>query len=119
MQAASLVKDRGRILGAMAGITLAAWVYLYWDAHTMNCARWMSAGTLWTLPGFLTMLAMWSIMMVGMMVPSVAPMVMTFAIVNRRRKERSAPYVPAAVFLFGYVIVWTVFSALATTVQFW
>jgi predicted metal-binding membrane protein len=117
MQAACLVKDRERILGAMAGITLAAWVYLYWDAHTMNCARWMSAGTLWNLPGFLTMLTMWSIMMVA--VPSAAPMVLTFALVNRRREERSTPYVPAAVFVLGYVIVWTAFSALATSAQFW
>jgi len=85
----------------------------------MNCARWMSAGTLWNVPGFLTMLAMWSIMMMAMMAPSAAPMIITFATVNRRRRERSAPYVPAAVFLLGYLIVWTAFSALATTAQFW
>jgi predicted metal-binding membrane protein len=54
-----------------------------------------------------------------MMVPSATPMAMTFAAVNRRRKERSAPYVPVAVFLLGYVIVWTAFSALATAAQFW
>ena len=112
-------KDRARILEAMAGITLAAWGYLYWDARTMKCARWMSAGTLWNLPGFVTMLIMWSIMMVAMMMPSAAPMVMTFALVNRKRKERHAPYVPAAVFLLGYVMVWTAFSAVATTAQFW
>ena len=111
--------DRALILGAMAGITLAGWAYLYWDSRTMNCARWMSAGTLWNVPGFLTMLAMWSIMMMAMMAPSAAPMIITFATVNRRRRERSAPYVPAAVFLVGYLIVWTVFSALATTAQFW
>ncbi|HLJ14178.1 MAG TPA: DUF2182 domain-containing protein [Bryobacteraceae bacterium] len=111
--------DRALILGAMAGITLAGWAYLYWDSRTMNCARWMSAGTLWNVPGFLTMLAMWSIMMMAMMAPSAAPMIITFATVNRRRRERSAPYVPAAVFLLGYLIVWTAFSALATTAQFW
>lgn len=119
MEIDSVSKDRALVLGAMTGITLAGWAYLYWDADTMNCARWMSAGTLWNLPGFFTMLTMWSIMMVAMMAPSVAPMVMTFAMVNRRRKERSAPYVPVAVFLLGYIIVWTVFSALATTAQFW
>ncbi len=112
-------KDRTLVSAAMAAITLAAWAYLYWDAQTMNCARWMSAGTLWNLPGFVTMLIMWSVMMVAMMAPSVAPMMMTFAMVNRRRKERCAPYVPVAVFLLGYIIVWTAFSALATTAQFW
>lgn len=114
-----LTGDRFVVPGAMAGMTLTAWAYLYWDAHTMNCARWMSAGALWNVPGFVTMMVMWSIMMVAMMVPSAAPMVMTFASVNRRRRERSADYVPVAVFLLGYVVVWTAFSALATAAQFW
>src|SRR5437764_11210312 len=112
-------RDRGILLGAMTAITLAAWGYLYWDARTMNCARWMSAGAVWSLPGFLTMLTMWSIMMVAMMLPSAVPMVITFARVNRRRRERNAAYVPPAVFLLGYVIVSTAFSVVATTVQFW
>ena len=119
METESLTKDRVLVLSALAGITLAGWAYLYWDAHTMNCARWMATGTLWSVPGFLTMLSMWSIMMLAMMLPSAAPMMMTFAMVNRQRKERSAPYVPLAVFLFGYLIVWTAFSVLATIAQFW
>src|SRR5947208_556425 len=67
---------------------------------------------------FLTMFTMWSIMMVAMMLPSATPMVMTFATINRKRSEQNAPYVPAAVFLLGYIIIWTSFSVLATTVQF-
>jgi len=117
MQAAA--RDRHLLLGALAGITLAAWGYLYWDARTMNCARWMGTGNLWNLPGFVTMFTMWSIMMVAMMLPSTIPMVMTFALVNRRRRERNAPYVTTAVFLFGYMIVWTGFSLVTTIIQFW
>jgi predicted metal-binding membrane protein len=52
------------------------------------------------------------------MAPSAAPMLLAFAAVNRRRRERQAPYVPTAVFLLGYVIVWTGFSVVATAVQF-
>jgi predicted metal-binding membrane protein len=111
-------RDRHLLLGALTSVTLAAWGYLYWDARTMNCARWMRAGTLWNLPGFITMFTMWSIMMVAMMLPSTIPMVMTFALVNRRRRDQNAPYVPAAVFLLGYIIVWTGFSLVATTIQF-
>jgi len=33
-------------------------------------------------------------MMVGMMVPSVAPTVLAFAAINRKRAERGGPYVP-------------------------
>ena len=112
-------RDRILLLGGISAITLAAWAYLYWDSHTMNCARWMSAGSLWNLPGFFTMLTMWSIMMVAMMLPSAAPMVITFARVNLGRRDRNAPYVPVVVFLLGYVIVWTAFSVFATTLQFW
>ena len=55
--------------------------------------------------------------MVAMMVPSAAPMVLLFASVNRKRRERTSPYVPTAFFLLGYLLVWTSFSAAATLLQ--
>ena len=58
----------------------------------------------WTSVDALMMLAMWSAMMAAMMVPGASPMITAFATINRRRRERSAPYVPTAVFLLGYVI---------------
>jgi len=66
----------------------------------------------------LLMVAMWSAMMAAMMVPGASPMITAFATINRRRRERSAPYVPTAVFLLGYLIAWTGFSTLATTLQY-
>ena len=113
------LRDRTLLFAALGTLTLAGWLYLYRDAQTMNCAVWMVGGKLWNLPGFLLMFAMWAVMMVAMMVPSATPMVMTFAAVNRRRKERESPWVPTGAFLGGYLIVWTLFSALATVAQFW
>ena len=115
----TLVRDRAVLLGALGALTALGWGYLYRDAQTMNCAVWMVGGKLWNLPGFLIMFAMWSVMMIAMMVPSVTPMVLTFAAVNRRRRERQAPWVPTGVFLGGYLIVWILFSVLATATQFW
>jgi predicted metal-binding membrane protein len=112
-------RDRILVIAALALLSAAAWVYVTWEAQTMNCVRWMAGGKLWNLPGFLIMLGMWTVMMVAMMVPSAAPMVMTFAEVNRRRRQHEAPYVPTAVFLAGYLIVWSGFSVGATTLQFW
>ena len=112
-------RDRILILGALGALTAAGWSYVSWEAQTLNCVRWMAGGKLWNLPGFLLMLGMWSVMMVAMMVPSATPMVLTFAQVNRRRRERAAPFVPTAVFLAGYLVVWTAFSVAATTAQFW
>ncbi len=72
----------------------------------------------WTPLDALLVFAMWSTMMAAMMVPGAAPMIAAFATINRRRRERNAPYVPTAVFLLGYLVVWSGFSALATLLQY-
>jgi predicted metal-binding membrane protein len=71
----------------------------------------------WTPVAALMLLMMWSAMMAAMMVPGASPMIAAFATVNRRRRERSAPYVPTAMFLLGYLIAWTGFSILMTALQ--
>jgi predicted metal-binding membrane protein len=71
----------------------------------------------WTPYDALLVFLMWSAMMAAMMVPGASPMVSAFATVNRRRRERGAPYVPTVVFLLGYLIVWAGFSLLATALQ--
>jgi predicted metal-binding membrane protein len=60
---------------------------------------------------------MWAVMMVAMMTPSAAPMILTFATINRRRRAQQGPFVPTAVFALGYLLVWGGFSALATMAQ--
>jgi predicted metal-binding membrane protein len=116
-----LLRERMFILGGMAGLTAAGWAYLFYDADANHCAR-MAEMALphmsgWSWVEFSLMFAMWSIMMVAMMVPSVAPMVLLFASINRRRHAQRRPYVPTAIFLGGYLAVWTGFSLLATTAQ--
>jgi predicted metal-binding membrane protein len=71
----------------------------------------------WSLMDFVSMFLMWAVMMVAMMVPTAAPMILIFANVNRKRQEQEQPYVPTAVFLSGYLLVWTGFSVLATLAQ--
>ena len=68
----------------------------------------------WSVADFGLMYVMWAVMMVAMMAPSATPMLLMFATVNRRRRERDAPYVPVGMFLSGYVIVWAAFSLAAT-----
>jgi predicted metal-binding membrane protein len=65
----------------------------------------------------LLLLLMWSSMMAAMMVPGASPMVTAFATINRRRRERSAPYVSTPVFLLGYLLAWAGFSLAATGLQ--
>jgi predicted metal-binding membrane protein len=63
------------------------------------------------------MVLMWVIMMVAMMVPSASPMILTFATINARRAVTGGPVVPTAVFLAGYLLVWSAFSLAATLLQ--
>jgi len=60
---------------------------------------------------------MWAVMMVAMMIPSAAPMILLFAAVNRKRREEQRPFVATGVFVLGYLVVWTIFAALAALAQ--
>ncbi len=73
------------------------------------------------LADLVLLLAMWWVMMTGMMLPSAAPMILTFAQVNRKRQARGPtpgqPYVPTALFVAGYLLAWGGFSLIATLAQ--
>ena len=66
---------------------------------------------------FLLMFIMWSVMMIGMMIPSAAPMILLFARVQRRKLADQAPTARIAVFTTGYLLIWTSFSLIATGLQ--
>ena len=61
--------------------------------------------------------SMWVVMMAGMMIPSVAPMVLTHAAIMRRRVSQGAPFVSSGLFLAGYLLAWSGFSAVAALAQ--
>jgi predicted metal-binding membrane protein len=60
---------------------------------------------------------MWAIMMVGMMTPSVAPVILLYARVGRQAASSGKPFAAAGWFAAGYFLAWTVFSILAATAQ--
>ena len=71
----------------------------------------------WT-PGYaVLMFFMWWIMMMAMMLPSATPMILLFALINRKQREHGAPYVPTGIFAAGYLLVWGAFSLVAVTAQ--
>ena len=61
--------------------------------------------------------SMWVVMMGGMMIPSVAPMVLTHAGIMRRRAAHGAPFVSSSLFFLGYLVAWSAFSAVAASAQ--
>lgn len=71
----------------------------------------------WSVTTFVLMFLMWCIMMVGMMVPSAMPMILLHARVQYRYRPEQSAIRYSTLFAFGYVAAWSVFSAVATTVQ--
>jgi predicted metal-binding membrane protein len=71
----------------------------------------------WAPADFGFMFAMWSVMMIGMMTPSVAPMVLLYAATGRKAAEAGGPLASTSWFFVGYIAVWIAFSALATFLQ--
>lgn len=65
----------------------------------------------------LLLFVMWATMMVAMMLPSAAPTILLVASVLRRRREHASPAAPTAVFVAGYLVVWTGFSGAAALAQ--
>lgn len=71
----------------------------------------------WSLADFGFVFIMWAIMMVGMMTPSVTPMVLLYATVGRRAAERGRPLAATGWFLAGYLSAWLAFSLVAASAQ--
>lgn len=119
---AILKRDRAVVLAGLVGIAALSWayiLYLAWDMRGMEMSAGMAMAqpSPWGAVDFTIMSIMWIVMMVAMMVPTAAPMILTFSTVNRRRMEQQRPYVPTSVFLAGYVVIWSAFALVATLAQ--
>ena len=110
-------------LGLLAILTL-SWVYLITAAAgmrsmlseaEMHAAMGMAEMQSWPRE-WIALVAMWSVMMVGMMVPSAAPLALLVLSVYRRRNDRHTR-VNSALFVGGYLLVWTLFSVAAASGQ--
>jgi predicted metal-binding membrane protein len=112
-----LRRERLIVAGGLASIAVLAWAYLLHAKDAMGEMDMQGMVMPWSETDVLLLFVMWSIMMVAMMVPSAAPMVLSFITVNRRRRAAGRPLVPVAIFLLGYLAVWTAFSAVATVAQ--
>jgi len=130
------MRDRLWILASLIAVSAISWLYLIHLSRQMQAAGDMagmdasmpdmpdmaasamsSMPIAWTAGDFALMFAMWWVMMVGMMLPSASPMILTFATVNRRKRERGEPFLPTVVFTAGYLLMWAGFSLCATLAQ--
>src|SRR6266404_8078290 len=121
---AGLRHDRAIVLGSLTFVILLAWAYLLLGASVeiemmdMGGGRMMAMMPEWTLAYGLVVFAMWSVMMVAMMLPSAAPVTLLIASLARKRREAgTALGFTTAPFVLGYLAVWLAFAAAATLLQ--
>jgi predicted metal-binding membrane protein len=117
---AVLKRDRAIVLAGVAGLSALAWAYLLALARRMphqDMAMAMPHMHAWGATEVFLTWVMWAVMMVAMMIPSAAPMILTFATLNRRRRAQQGLFVPTTVFVLGYLLVWGGFSVVATLAQ--
>jgi predicted metal-binding membrane protein len=129
-----LARDRHLTAVALAALVVLAWSYLLvspWqmsDASTSNTPSMPGMPNMPGVPGMggetggsaqslaLTVL-MWWTMMIGMMVPSAAPMILLFGSVHRRQLAAESPKLRVTLFTAGYLAMWGAFSVLAAGAQ--
>lgn len=104
-----LARQRNVILVALLAAAALAWLLMIQQARAdmdgmpggLGLTMGMSA------PGFI---AIWTVMMVGMMFPASAPMILTFSTMQSRKRAAGRPYVPAMLFTASYLLVWVCFG---------
>jgi predicted metal-binding membrane protein len=116
-------REKSLAVASLVAVTALAWGYLVIEAQRMGS---MSADSMpgmimapvspWSASSLALTFAMWTVMMIGMMLPSAAPMLLLYG----RMASRSRPAGALSaiwVFAIGYFLVWAGFSLLATLLQ--
>jgi predicted metal-binding membrane protein len=126
MLEAILHRDQAVVVVALSIVTVLSWAWIVvgsglelsaLDMTRMPRDMAMEPAT-WTPAYAALIFAMWWIMMMGMMLPSAAPMVLIFARISRRERNAGRSWVPTGIFAAGYIVMWGAFSIVAAGAQF-
>lgn len=115
-----LRRDRSIVILGIALILALSWGCIIWMATAMDTGTIdmvMPIPAPWSLLYAFMIFFMWAVMMAAMMIPSAAPMIITYAQMSRKRSGEKDPVGPAGLFAFAYLAVWGVFSLAATIAQ--
>jgi predicted metal-binding membrane protein len=97
------------LVAALIALAVLGWVVTDHRMAGMDAGPGTDPGTL----GFYV--SSWVVMMAAMMAPSISPMVLVYASIQRRRRQRGAGdrAVSVSLFIAGYFLTWTAFGLLA------
>ena len=99
------------MLGMLLALAAAAWAVLVWQ-HA-DATMDMTAPVTWVRVA--AVLVMWVVMMVAMMLPTAAPMILTFHRVQAANRQPRDAFVSTWVFVAAYLLVWA-FAGIAAYV---
>ena len=116
-----LICDRWLVGASLAAVIALCWGWIAPMALDMygpmtGSSAWMMTRT-WDFTHQALLFAMWTVMMIGMMLPSAAPAVFLYASAARRNAESERVLARVFVFSAGYLVVWIIFSLIATALQ--
>jgi predicted metal-binding membrane protein len=117
-------QDRLIVALGLVAILALSWTYLVRTGAGMQSM--LSEGEMHAAMGMpemqswprelVALFVMWTVMMVGMMLPSAAPLILLILGVYRRRNDRHTR-LNSMLFLSGYLLAWTIFSFAAASGQ--
>ncbi|MGH6684888.1 MAG: DUF2182 domain-containing protein [Pseudolabrys sp.] len=117
---AALARPKG--LAAICVIALAGLGWLALGVMTSGTATLDALcrpliGNIWSITGFAMLVSMWSAMTFAMMLPSAAPMILTYAEIADTAARKGEQIVSPFTLTAGYAAVWLGFAAAAALMQ--
>ncbi|HEY1473793.1 MAG TPA: DUF2182 domain-containing protein [Pseudolabrys sp.] len=105
---------------ALAGLGWLALGLLYSGMSPIEamCRAMVPADAAWGVSGFAIVALMWGAMTLAMMLPSAAPMILTYAEIADTAARKGERIVSPFMLAAGYTLVWLGFAAAATLAQF-
>ncbi|HKQ44240.1 MAG TPA: DUF2182 domain-containing protein [Rhizomicrobium sp.] len=128
-----LRRDRLAVLAAVVLLTALSWAYVLWLMNQMSMPAPPALEAIpgmdrgvdaiapqtrpWAISDLMFGFAMWMVMMAGMMLPSVAPVILLYAQVGRQAQAQHKPFAATGWFVGGYLSAWAGFALLAALLQ--
>ncbi len=116
---------RPKVLAVVCVVTLAGlgWLalglmYSSLGAFEALCRPLAISGATWDASGFAIVALMWTAMTLAMMLPSAAPMILTYAEIADTAARKGERIVSPFVLAAGYTLAWLGFAAAATIAQY-
>ena len=116
----AVTRERWLMLASLAAVSMLAWAYtalLMARSQDVLMASSMPQMVFWGGPDLALTFAIWAVMMVAMMLPSMAPAMLLFLSIQRGQRALRAVWTRSVALLAGYLAVWVGFAVLATVAQ--